>query len=66
MGAPSYCRKCDRPLAWANLEDIEKDHQTCPGCNTWNDLNRSLWDVLRDMERRLDTLEKSLLRDKKS
>lgn len=57
MGARSCCRKCDAPLSASSFHDIEEDFQECPHCHAVNPLNRTMSDVLQEMDERLTALE---------
>lgn len=57
MRAGSYCRWCNGGLPIASMSDIEEGYQACPHCGKANPLNRTLFDVLREMEERLTALE---------
>lgn len=61
MGTPSCCYKCDAPLGWATLDEIEAGDQVCPSCGyDANPLNRTLFDALRETEERLTKVERAL------
>ncbi len=57
MGAPSYCRKCDRPLEFSTPQQVGDGEHECPYCNYTNDPNQSVGDLLRELTERVEALE---------
>lgn len=62
MGAPSYCVKCDRGLAWSSIAQVEADAHECPSCGYSNPPNRNRAEALIDLMERIERLEAIVVR----
>ncbi len=61
MGAWSYCKKCERGLRQPTAEEIVNDAQVCPTCGTTNDPLMNTYDLIIELDKRIEKLELEII-----